>query len=151
MLRWAEQRSLRLVSSANQRSPRLSQELLVGVEVQVEPGMADQPFLHFRGLVGRVVVQHQAQVQVFRDRGVDQFQEPQELLMAVPAEVLGDHRPAADVERGEQAGGAVPHAIVGHPRRDGRHDRHDRRCAVDRLHLAFSSTAITSAFSGGLR
>jgi hypothetical protein len=58
-LRWAERRSLRLVNSANQRSARLSQELLVGVECRWNRGVADQPFLHLRGLVRGVVVQHQ--------------------------------------------------------------------------------------------
>ena len=43
-LRWALRRSLRLVSSANQRSTGLSQELLGG-EVQVEPGVAQQPLV----------------------------------------------------------------------------------------------------------
>jgi hypothetical protein len=36
--RWAERRSLRLVSSANQRSTRLSQELLVGVKCRWKRG-----------------------------------------------------------------------------------------------------------------
>jgi hypothetical protein len=37
-LRWADRRSLRLVSSANQRSIRFSQELLVGVKCRWNRG-----------------------------------------------------------------------------------------------------------------
>ena len=50
------------------------------------------------GLVRGVVVQHQVQVQVLRDGGVDELEEPQEFLVAVPAVWLGDHRPAAHTE-----------------------------------------------------
>src|SRR6185312_13138317 len=62
-LRWALRRSLQLVSSANQRSTRLSQELLGGGEVQVEPRVAQEPLFDLGGLVGGVVVADQVQVQ----------------------------------------------------------------------------------------
>jgi len=54
--------------------------------------------------------------------------------VAVAPVVLGDHRAAADVEGGEQAGGAVPDVVMRHPRRRGGHDRQDRRSPVYRLH-----------------
>ena len=38
------------------------------------------------------------QVQVLRDGSVDELEEPQEFLVAVPAVWLGDHRPAAHTE-----------------------------------------------------
>src|SRR6266705_2632864 len=78
-LRCAERRSLRLVSSANQRSARLIQLELVGGEVQVEAGAAEQPLLHFGGFVGGVVVADQVQVQPGGDGGVDELEELEEL------------------------------------------------------------------------
>jgi hypothetical protein len=66
-LRCTDRRSLRLVSSANQRSTRLSQLELVGGEVQVEPAVAQQPLVDFGGLVRAVVVADQVQVQILGD------------------------------------------------------------------------------------
>jgi hypothetical protein len=117
-LRCAERRSLRLVSSAN---PPLHQVDPAGAgrrEVQVEPGVAQQPLLDRRSLVGAVVVADQVQVQPAGDGGVDELEETQELLVAVPPLVLGDHRASGQVQGGEQAGGAVPHVVMRHPRHD---------------------------------
>lgn len=80
---------------------------------------------------------------------MDEFQEPQEFLVAMTAIVLRDHRSAGDVEGSEQARGAMPHIVVCHPCRCCRHDRKSgsRRsiaCICD-----FSSTASTRALSGG--
>jgi len=63
--------------------------MLVGVKCRWNRG----------GLVGGVVVQQQVQLEVLRHGGVDQLEEPQELLLlvAVPAVVLGDHRLAGRV------------------------------------------------------
>jgi hypothetical protein len=49
-----------------------------------------------------VAVEHQVQVLVFRDRLVDDLQEPEELLVAVPPVGLGDDRAAGHVVGGEQ-------------------------------------------------
>ena len=84
-----------MVSSANHRSTRLSQLELVGREVEVEPGVLEQPLLDRRRLVRGVVVQDQVQVQVLRDGGVDELEEPQELLVPVPAVGLADDRAVA--------------------------------------------------------
>lgn len=65
-----------------------------------------------RGLVGGVVIEYEVQVQVLGHRVVDQIQETQELLVTVPAVVLGDHRTAVDVEGGEQADGAMARIVV---------------------------------------
>jgi hypothetical protein len=63
------------------------------------------------------------------------FQKPEKLLVAVPAEMLGDHRTTGHIEGGEQAGGAMAGVGVGHPLRSGGHARQDRRCPVQRLDL----------------
>lgn len=47
--------------------------------MQAEPWMAQQPLLHFRGLVRGTVVADQVQVQPIGNGGVDELEEPQEL------------------------------------------------------------------------
>ena len=60
---------------------------------QVEPGMTQQPRVDLRGLVSRVVVQHQVQLQILGYLFVDRGQEADELGGGVAGVVLGDHRP----------------------------------------------------------
>ena len=57
--------------------------------MQVEAGVPDQPVLDRRGLVGGVVVQDEVQVQALRDGGVDELEEPQELLVAMVPDFTG--------------------------------------------------------------
>jgi hypothetical protein len=52
--------------------------------VQVEAGCLISHCLIVGGLVGGVVVQDQVQVQGLRDGSVDELEEPEELLVAVP-------------------------------------------------------------------
>ena len=52
--------------------------------MQREPGMADQPSLDRRGLVGGVVVHDHVHVEAVGHALVDQVQEATELLGAVP-------------------------------------------------------------------
>jgi hypothetical protein len=63
-LRSVERRRLRSVSSANQRSTRFSQLAEVGVKCRWN-GVAQQPGLDHRGLVGGVVVADQVQLQLW--------------------------------------------------------------------------------------
>ena len=77
---WVPRRSFLVVSSANQRSTRLSQEALVGVKCRTNRGCAGQPTLYRRGLVGGGVVQDEVHVEVGGHLGVDLLQERQELL-----------------------------------------------------------------------
>jgi hypothetical protein len=60
----AERCNIRRASTANQRSTRLSHELDVVVEVEVEAGVAQQPGMDRRCLVGRGLVQHKVHVEV---------------------------------------------------------------------------------------
>ncbi len=64
-------------------------------EVQMEPGMSDQPGLDLRSLVGGVVVAHQVQIQLRRSVGIDSLEEFQELLVSVTALVTTDDLPVA--------------------------------------------------------
>ena len=62
--------------------------------MQVEPRVLQQPLADRGRLAGGVVVQHQVQVQAAGDGGVDQLEEPQELLVTVAPAGLGDDRAA---------------------------------------------------------
>ena len=78
-------------------------------EVQVEPRMLRQPRPHGRMLVGGVVVHHQVQIEVGGRVLVDDTQEPDELLMAVPLGAdLSELAPGVP-EAGPQALGWSPH------------------------------------------
>jgi hypothetical protein len=132
-LRCADRRSLRFVSSANQRQVHPAGAR--GGEVQVEPRVLKQPLVDRGRLVGGVVVQHQVQFQAVGDGGVDQLEEPQELLVAVAPVRLGDDRAAGQVKRGEQAGRAVADVVVRHPGRGRRQHRQARRGPVQGLDL----------------
>jgi hypothetical protein len=101
--------------------------------------------------VGGVVVADQVQVRVSGDGGVGELEEAQELLVAVPTVRAGDHRPAGDLQRGEQAGGAVAGVVMGHPGRSRGQDGQARGSAVKGLDLGLLIHAGTRAFSGGSR
>jgi len=59
---------------------------------------------------------------------------------------------AGHIHRREQAGGATPDVVMGHPCGDAGHDRQDYGGPVDGLNLGLlSSTARISAFSGRFR
>jgi hypothetical protein len=66
-----------------------------------------KPLVDRGRLVGGVVVQDEVEFQVTGHGGVDELEEPQELLVAVPTVGLGDDRAAGKVERCEEAGRAV--------------------------------------------
>jgi hypothetical protein len=99
-------------------------------------------------LWGGVVVEHQMQVQALwaalRCRSA---QKAEELLVPVLTVVLGDHRPAAHVAGGKQAG-SVPHVVMGHPGRRRGQDSQARRGPSRTWIWDFSSTARTRACSG---
>src|SRR5215471_17681362 len=86
-----------------------------GGEVDVEPGAAGQPGLDLGRVVGGVVIADEVHVKLCGHGLVDGGQELAELDGAVPAVQLGDDRAVGDVERGEQAGDAVPQVVVGAP------------------------------------
>ena len=87
------------------------------------------------GLVGAVVVADQVHVQLGGNLGVDLGQELLELDGPVPAVHRRDHGAVSDVERGEQAGDAVPDVVVGAALGHARHHRQHRLRAVQGLDL----------------
>ena len=64
--------------------------------------------------VRRVVVDDEVHVQLGGDVAFDQFQESQELLVAVPGPAVGENLAGRGVQRGEQRRRAVALVIVGH-------------------------------------
>src|SRR6266516_5698083 len=86
-----------------------------GGEVHVEPGAPGQPGPDLGGVVGGVDVADQVHVQVGGHGFVDGDQELAELDRPVAAVQFADDGAVGDVERGEQAGDAVPVVVVGAP------------------------------------
>ena len=82
---------------------------------------------------------------------VDGLQEPQELLMPVPALGLPDHLAGRHVQRGEQARGAVPDVVVGLPCGAPGIIGSTGAVRSSACIWLFSSTASTMAPSGGSR
>ena len=105
-LRCTPRRSCRVVSSANHRSTRFSQELYVQDEVDVQPD---------------------------RRLGVDALEELLELDRPMAAVQLADDRAGLDVERREQRGRAVAAIVEGAPLGLARLHRQQRRGALDEV------------------
>ena len=98
--------------------------------------MAGQPTLDGRGLVGRVIVHHQMDVEVVGDPGFESAQEFEELPAAVTREALPDDLAGGDVQGREERGGPVAYVVVGAPLDlSGPHGQQRLR-AVERLDLA---------------
>ena len=83
-------------------------------EMQMKARMLRQPFLDLGMFVGCVVIQDQMQVPVRRRFRVNELQEFQPLLVAVPVLALADQGAVRDVEGGEERGRAVAHIVVSH-------------------------------------
>ncbi len=103
--------------------------------MHVEPGMAFEPPLDFRCLVGGVVVDDQVEIQVLGRLAVDLVQEANELLVSVLPHALADDLAVEHVERREQGGGAVALVVVGHGAGSALLHRPARLGAVERLDL----------------
>ena len=106
-----------------------------GCEVQMEAWPRRQPLLDLGVLVRRVVVQYQVDVQLRRHLPVDQAQERQELLVAVPLPALADHPAGGDVQGGKQCRRAVPDVVVGVAFDVAQAHRQRRLGAIERLNL----------------
>jgi len=81
-------------------------------EVQVEAWVCDEPVLDRRGLVGRVVIEHEVHRELVGHLVVDALEKLLELDRPVSAVRRGDHSTRGDVERREETGRAGPHVVV---------------------------------------
>ena len=95
-----------------------------------------QPGAHFRMFVGRIVVNHQMQVQFRRRLLVDQAQKCEKLLMAMASVAFADHLAVRHVQRGEQRGGAVADIVMGVAFGVSQSQRQHRLSAIQGLNLA---------------
>jgi hypothetical protein len=83
--------------------------------MQVEAGTLDQPVVHQPGLVGGGVVEHEVDVEVGRNGGLDLVQERPELERAVPPFAPGSEKVSRSRQRppGHAIGSAEPSLLVG--------------------------------------
>ena len=133
---WNEPRLIaRWLSNPNHRSTWFNQDAEVGVKCRWKRGSRRQPPLDLGVLVRRVVVQDQVDVQLRRHLPVDQAQERQELLVAVPLPAQSEHLSGGDVQGGEQRRRAVPDVVVGVAFGVAEAHRQRRLGAVERLNL----------------
>src|SRR5215470_15023785 len=124
------------VMIANQRSTRFSHDALLGGEVQMDAEMGGQPLVYGKMLVGSVVVANEMQLP-FGVTARQRFQESNELNMGMAREAASMHLAAGDLQRCEQAGGAVAGVVVAHAGWQSRPHRQRRLGAVKRLNLRF--------------
>ena len=87
-------------------------------EVEGPACMPAQPGDRFGVLVGAVVVEDRMDGLAGRDLPFDGIEETDELLVPLALHAAADHSAVENVERGEQAGGAVALVVVGPRFRD---------------------------------
>ncbi len=85
-----------------------------GREVKMEALVARRPALDCRMFVGGIIVDDQVELFVGGRLAIDETQELQPFLMAMPLHAGGHHAAVQRVECGKQRGGAVSLVIVGH-------------------------------------
>src|ERR1035441_7753905 len=115
----------------------------------MEAGAFGQPVVNRLGLVSSVVVHNQVNVQFFGHVVLDGVEEVAEFLGAMALLVLADDLTGPGVQRGKQAGGSVPHIVVGAALDLPRPHGQQRAVRSSAWIWLFSSTHKTSARSGG--
>ncbi len=105
-------------------------------EVQVEARVPGEPSVDVAVRVGAVVVDDQMQLAVTGELAIEEAQELQELLMAVPRQALADDAAVERAERGEQGRRAVALVVMGHRAGATALDREARLGAIQGLDLA---------------
>lgn len=108
------------VISANQRSIRLSQDVLVGVKCRWYRG---EPGLDRRMLVGGAVVQDQVDLAPPWGAALDAPQEADEPDVPTARLAAADHGATEHIERREEGGRAVTQVVVGLALGDARRQR----------------------------
>ena len=96
-------------------------------------GSLRQPGANLGVLVGRIIVDDEVNLEVFRDTRLDVAQEAQELLVTRPRLALGDHAAVGHVESRRQRRRATPEVVVGHTLDIRQAQRQDRLAVQCRL------------------
>ncbi len=104
-------------------------------EVDVEAGVPQHPPLHFRGRVGREIVEHEVQVELGGRAPVAGPQEGEELHRWMPLVALPEDPPLDHLQRSDQVRGTVASIVVGLALGNARSEGKDRRGSVERLDL----------------
>ena len=60
-----------------------------------------QPFLHFRMLVGSVIVEHEMNIEISMSGVIDPLQKSEKLLMPVSRLAFADYGPFQNIQSGE--------------------------------------------------
>ena len=116
-------------------------------EVQVDARILGRPVPHSRVFVRGVVVAHKVQVKLRGCRPVDQSQEGEPFLMAVPSAAPRRHFAAGNIQGLGQGCCPVADVVVGVPKPKG-----SISCVRSSARIwVFSSTQKPTAWSGGLR
>ena len=140
------------VITEKKHSTRLIHEHPVGVKCRGYPLVlrAGEPLADVGVLAGCIVVADDMQVLAGIGSG-DLLEEAQEFLVAVAGIARIGDLAGGGVQRGGQAGHAMPDVVVRLPFRDTLPHRQDRLCPFQAWHCDFSSTQTTTAFPGGCR
>jgi hypothetical protein len=104
------------LSLSEQRKPALhliDPGAVGGREMDLEAGMAEQPALDERRLVGAVVTHDQVDLQLAGQLAINGVKEAPELDRSMAAMRLPDDLAARHIEGGEERGGAVPAIVMG--------------------------------------
>lgn len=101
----------------------------------MESGVPPYPGLNTSMLVSPIVVHDQVQIQFRRGFIIDRFEEPNELLMAMPWHTVADDPTVKRDQCGEQRRRSVPFVIVRHRATTALLHRQSRLRAVERLNL----------------
>jgi transposase len=115
-------------------------------EMQFETRMLRKPGLDLFGLMGRIVVRDQMQVEVLGNGPVDFLQETDELLGPVPRQAFADDLPGLHIQGGEQCRGAVALIIMRHRRGPALLHRQAWLRAIERLDLTLLIDAQHQCF-----
>src|SRR5829696_3381846 len=99
--------------------------------------MLRQPSLHLRVLVRRVIVHDQVQVEALVGVAMDDAQEAEKLLMAMPLHAGAQHRAGRYIKSSKQGRGAMSFIVVGHRAGAALLEREAGLGAVERLDLRF--------------
>ena len=98
-----------------------------------------------------IVVDDKMQLQTARYLGVDQLQEANKFLMAVPRHAIANDCSIEHIQRREQGRRAIAFVVVRLPGRDSRPQRQERLSAVEGLDLTFLVDAEYQGFVGRIQ
>lgn len=108
-----------------------------------------EPVADGKCLVRSIVIHHQMNIQIIRNRCLDRAQEFQKLAAAMPPVQLSDDLSGGDIEGRKQRRCAMAHIVMRSPFGKSRRQRQDRLGAVERLYLALLIDAQHHRFHRG--